>query len=605
MNAMPPATTTRAVRQTLVTWAQVGPWLPAALLLSAAPAWAQTGPQDAPQADPNAQVLQAWQEQTGQAAWVNDDGQLEFHGAVTVDVYDNRKNIPSGNAVLSALPEGSFGRAVLQADVRKTSSEGDVTYVQAVTNSSNDRSAMPRYNPQMTSFQAGRAGPGYQVAVGDVVAGFSGLSSSLGLRGLLGARQVGSTTLTGFAGTVSETWETLFNFQALDGFAPRSRYLRDVVGGKAELQYSETLSAFATMQGWRDETSSASLTPGATALNGTSVTVGGKYATDRAQVTLEAAQSGQQDVSTGGVGFGPPAGVASTSALGNGTAFTLDGTYRWNAWGLRAGYHDLSTGYASLAQTVAPGVHEGYIGADWNITPALGWSTDVRQTLARTAATAYFAATSNQFDSLNNRLNYTIAALPGLVLGVSDTRNNGKDANGNTNSNTLTMYTVGYASGFWNTQIGAGNGSSRSPISSAADSDSSQWQFSLGRSFMDSTHPDRGPAWTAFAQFFSSGQNQQLINSGTTMRSTMLGLSASLQSGRFGNFNASLQHQVTVQPVAGKSDLITQTLNFDWSRALSAQWSLKAYARLNHRNYGDILLRADEQVIGMQTGYQW
>jgi hypothetical protein len=582
------------------------PLLPATLLgMAVASAWAQTEPPTEPPADANNQVLQAWQAQSGQAVWLKDDGLVEFHGAITVDAYSNHKDIPSGNPVLSALPEGGFGKGMFQGDVRSTSSAGDVTYLQGVVTASDDRSSMPRYEQQMVTMQGGRAGPGYQVAVGDVVAGFSGLSSNLGVRGLLGARQIDHLTMTGFAGTVSETWESLFNVNPLDGFSPRTRYLRDVFGGKAEMQYSETLSAFATLQGWRDLTSSANLTPGSTALGGNSVTVGGKYATDRAQVTVEAAHSNQQDLSDGGTGFGAPAGVSSISTVGAGDALTADGTYRWNTVGMRAGYHDLSTRYTSLAQTVAPGVREGYVGADWFILPSLSLSSDLRHTLSRTEATTYAAAGKHEMDSFSNRLSYTVLSLPGLVLGVSDTRNNGKDTAGNTNANTQTMYTVGYASGLWSTQVGLGNGTSRSPLAPSADSDSAQWQFNLGRSFMDTSHPEAAPSWNLFTQFFASGQNQHLVNAGTDTRTTMLGLNASLQHQRYGNFSANLQHQQTTQPLAGRADLMTDMLTLDWSRAMTAQWSFKAYARLNRRNYGDLLLRADEQVLGMQGGYQW
>lgn len=235
-----------------------------ALSLAISQAWAQTPAQPSAEPPPaasssmppepgaNAQVLQNWQAQTGQAAWVNDDGKLEFHGAITVDVYGNSKNIPSGNPALSALPQGTFGRATFQGDVRTTSPDGDVTYLQGTVTGTSDRSIMPRYNTQINSLQGGRAGPGYQIAVGDVVAGFSGLSSNLGLRGLLAARQTERLTMTGFAGTVAESWESLLNAGALDGLAARTRYSRDVFGGKTELQFDDNISGYVTLQSWRD-----------------------------------------------------------------------------------------------------------------------------------------------------------------------------------------------------------------------------------------------------------------------------------------------------------------------------------------------------------------
>lgn len=559
------------------------------------------------EAGANSQVLQAWQQQTGQAAWVNDQGQVEFHGAVTVDAYSNGSNIPSGNRALSPLPHGTFGRATFQGDVRSTTEEGDVTYLQGVLTNGNDRTVMPRYDTQVNSFQAGRAGPGYQIAVGDVVAGFSGLSSNLGLRGLLAARQTGSLTFTGFAGTVTETWESLLNVRPLDGFAARTRYSRDVYGGKAELQYDEALSGFVTLQGWRDRTSSALLPVGSTALGGTSISVGGKYLAQRGQLAVETAHSSQQDVSLGGVGAGavPGAGFAGTTSAGSGNAFIADASYRWDTVGVRAGFHNLSTGYASLAQTVAPGVREWYAGGDWMISPELTWSSDLRHALSRMAATAFFPAASNELDSLANRLSYNIASLPGLMLSLSDTRNTGKDGFGNKTTNDQTMYSAAYAVGQWNAQAGAGTGRSRSPVAPQADSDSRQWQFGLGRFFSDSETVEGVPRWTLSTQLFATGQDQRMLAASTEVSSRVIGVNFSLQSQHHGTVSAGWQRFSTTQPLAGQPTLVTQSLTLDWAYQLSRQFSLKAYARLNYRNHGDLLFQADERIVGLQGAYQW
>lgn len=584
--------------------------------LAISQAWAQVPAQPAtelpaaasssmpPEPGANAQVLQNWQAQTGQAAWVNDDGKLEFHGAITVDVYGNSKNIPSGNPALSPLPQGTFGRVTFQGDVRTTSAEGDVTYLQGTVSSSSDRSIMPRYNAQINSLQGGRAGPGYQIAVGDVVAGFSGLSSNLGLRGLLAARQTERFTFTGFAGTVAESWEALLNAGALDGLAARTRYSREVFGGKTELQFDDTTSGFVTLQSWRDRTGSANLAPGSTALAGTAASVGAKYTTQKAGLTLEAARSSQQDVSVGGAGFGPVAGVAGPSAIGTGSALTADGTYRFDALGLRAGYHNLSTGFASLAQTVAPGVREWYVGGDWTVTPQLTWSTDLRHALSRIAATAFSAASANELDSLTNRLNYNVASLPGLILGLNDTRNKGKDAQGNTNTNVQTTANVGYAFDVWNTQASVGTGQSRNPATPLSDSNTQQWQFGLGRSFTD-TQIEGITGWSASAQFSASGQSQRLVNIGTQVRTLVVGVTGNLQSKQYGNLSAGLQRQTTTQSLAGAATLVTTSFTLDWSRALTRQWTVKTYARINNRNHGDFIQQADERVVGAQGVYQW
>lgn len=332
--------------------------------------------------------------------------------------------------------------------------------------------------------------------------------------------------------------------------------------------------------------------------------MGAKYATQQANLTLEAARSSQQDVSTGGIGFGPVAGVAGPSSVGTGGAFTADGTYRFDALGLRGGYHNLSTGFASLAQTVAPGVREWYVGGDWTVTPQLTWSTDLRHALSRIAGNTFAVASANQLDSLTNRLSYNVASLPGLILGLNDTRNKGKDSAGNSNINSQTMASVGYASGAWNTQASAGTGQSRSPASPLSDSDTGQWQFGLGRSFTD-TEIEGITGWTASAQFSASGQNQRLINVGTQVRTLAVGMTSNLQSKQYGNVSAGLQRQTTTQSLAGAPTLVTTSFTLDWSRALTRQLTVKTYARINNRNHGDFVQQADERVVGVQGVYQW
>ncbi|MFM7330842.1 MAG: hypothetical protein ACKO1L_04140 [Brachymonas sp.] len=169
-------------------------WIPLACawVCGASGAWAQTPAADAGYQQANDQVLKSWQQQTGQAASVNPQGQIEFHGGITVDAYRVDIKNPSGNAALSPLRENDFGKAVFQGDVRTQSPEQDVTYLQGVLTGTNDRTVIARYANQINSFQMGRAGVGYQLAFGDVVANFSGLSSNLGLRGALMAKQWGA-----------------------------------------------------------------------------------------------------------------------------------------------------------------------------------------------------------------------------------------------------------------------------------------------------------------------------------------------------------------------------------------------------------------------------
>jgi hypothetical protein len=536
----------------------------------------------------NGQVLQAWQEQTGQAVWVKEDGQLEFHGATSLDVYGNSVNVPSGNPALSSLREGNKARGIFQGDIRTTSPEGDVTYLQGVVTSTNDRGVQSRYATQVNTLQVGRAGVGYQLAFGDVVAGFSNLSSNLGLRGALLTKEIGAFTLTGFAGTVADSWESLSNTTALDGLPPRSRYLRDVYGAKGDYRYSAETNLYATLQAYRDRTSSAPVLPGLAAMDGKVFTFGGKQQVAQGQWSAEAGKSQRTDLTTGNES--------------DGRALTLDGSYRWTSLGVRAGFHDLSAAYASLAQTVAPGVREFYVGGDWSATPQLNLSMDVRHAITRLLGGPGFPEFRNDLDTFNTRVSYSVLSLPGLMLSLSDTRSKGEDSALNQTRNEQQQASAAYGMGMWNGQLSIGTGESSNSASALANSTSRQWQASIGRTFSD-VSVEVAPAWTVSTQLFTSSQIQKFAAG--EVRSRSIGLNVSMISSRWGNLAALLQRQKTTQVLAAAPGLSTSSFTLDWTRQFTPQWTGKAYARVNHRNHGDFALQADERVIGVQGAYQW
>jgi hypothetical protein len=561
--------------------------------LSTTTVWAQTtdAAQQASQTA-NTQVLQSWQQQTGQAASVSPQGQLEFHGGVTLDAYSVDIKSPSGNPALSPLRDNSFGKLIFQGDVRSQSPEQDITYLQGTFTSSNDRSVLSRYATQINSFQTGRAGVGYQLAFGDVVANYSGLSSNLGLRGLLAAKQFGALTVTGVAGTVAESWEALFQRDALDKLPARTRYLRDVIGVKAEYALDQQLSAFATLQSYSDRTGSAPLPAGSPALGGLVISTGLKYAKDNLQLSAELASAKTEDK------------IALTDRSDH--AFVVDGTYRFTqaGVGLRFGYHDLGPKFASLAQTVAPGIREWYAGADWQITPQLTWGVDLRDATTRVAATALTPASQTGLETFSNRLSYSFQNITGLIVSLSDTRNWGEDALGNSNRNDTTQLSLNYGSQLWTAGVSLGQGHSRSPINPAADTNNSQWQFMLGRNWSDAS-AEKQASWTLSLQGNLGQQIQKQVLVGTQSKATTFGLNLTTSSTSWGQWLLGLQRQRTDQPTPGAPQLSTSSLNLDWTKAFGPQWQWKGYAKVNRRNHGDVALQVDERILGVQGSYKW
>ncbi len=566
--------------------------------LTAGVAFAQTTPAPTAQeaadqaARANAQVLQSWQQQTGQAASVGTQGKVEFHGGVTMDIYGTSVNSTFGNPLLSPLRDNDYGKLIFQGDIRTQTPEQDVTYVQGVLTTSNDRSVIARYANQINSFQTGRAGVGYQFAFGDVVANYSTLSSNLGLRGALATRQFGALTVTGVAGTVAESWEALFNRPALDNLSPRTRYLRDVMGVKAEYAFSQQLSAFATLQYYSDRLGSAKLPLGSPALDGTVLSTGLKYTQDTLQLSAEIASANTED--------------KNTLTDRRGSAFVVDGTYRFTqaGVGLRFGYHDLGPRFASLAQSVAPGIQEWYAGADWQISPQLMWGIDLRDATTRVAATSISPASEIELQSFSNRLSYSFQGITGLMLSLNDTRNRGKDPLGNASNNDTTQLGLNYGNQAWSGGLSLGVGHSRSPANPLADSNSSQWQLNLGRNWSDASL-EKQASWTVGLQASLGQQVQKQILAGTQSKNTSYGLNLTASSTPLGQLLLGLQRQQTLQPTPGAPRLATTTVNLDWTKAFTQQWQLKGYAKINLRNQGDPALQVDERIFGVQGSYKW
>jgi hypothetical protein len=553
-------------------------------------AWAQQGPS-------NEQVLRTWQQQTGQNIWQQDGGKLEFRGAASLDVYDNQVRVPSGNtgAALSGLRDGSFARGIFQGDARSTNSTQDTSYVQGVFTSTNDRGVLPRYANQINSFQMGRAGVGYQMAFGDVVAGYSSLSSNLGLRGLLASREIDKFSVSGFAGVVAESWEALSKRDPLDNLPARTQYLRDVYGLKAEQSFTANWRGFATAQHFGDRVSSASpvastingvVTPIRAPVKGEAVSLGLKYQEQNAQLVAEYAASRSKDLTTGN--------------KADGDALVLDGTYRWQVFGLRAGFHDLEPEFASNAQSVAPGIRETYVGGDWQITPQLLWNVDLRESATRLVGSNQ----ASELDTVGNRLAYSFANIAGLSVNLSDTRNRGKDNLGNPVRTDQTQLGLAYGASVWNTNLSVGQGKTRNPQNPVSDGNTRSWQAALGRNWTDA-QADLPASYQLTVQATAFGQSQKFAATGTGSRSTSVGLNASLNTQRWGLWSAAWQRQLSTQPTVGAPDLWSSVFSFDWARQIGEAWSLKAFARANRRNHGDLNLQADERTLGLQAGYKW
>jgi hypothetical protein len=564
------------------------------LLLLGGAAGAQTSTPEPAAAAANQQVLDAWQQRTGQQARLDDQGVVQLQVQLGVDVYVNDLSTAAADPrLVSSVREGRHARLTLTADWRRSDAAQRTAWVQGLVNASDDRATQPRYAAQIGSFQAGYAGPGYRYAFGDVVASFSHLSSNLGLRGVQAALESERLAVQGFAGTVAESWEALGGRRPRDGQPARLQPLRDVVGVKADWRLAGPWAAFATVQSYADRADAA--LPQAQRLAGTAASIGLRYAGEATQLQAEWARA-RRDVRQ------QPA-FSSLPDTSRDAAWLLSLAHRSGNWQWRAGAHDFGVAYASLAQTAAPGLREGYVGVDVNPSPALGLSVELRDALTRSAASA-FGASSQSLQTLTQRIHWRPASWPGWSFGLSDMRNRGRDAAGLGSRQASTQLSAGRSTAGGSLQAVLGHSSQQA--AGGARSRSSQWQLQVGRQHTLGADGAGALSWQAQAQ-----QQRQVTAApwASSNLSSTLGANLAFSERRFGQWALAAQWQRIETRQAGTAAapaLDSRSLSLDWTLPpMAPGFSARAFVRVQQRNVGDARLRVDERSIGIQGVRQW
>ena len=528
--------------------------------------------------DANDQVLARWQQQGGQAGTLNAQGVVEFRGSASVDLYHQDVDVDSGNpTTLSGLRPGNHQRTSVQFDLRHTIPDQRITYLQGGVVNSDDLALQPRFATQITTLQAGIAGVGYRLALGDVAVNFSNLGTNLGIRGLWGDWQHKDFGLTYYAGAVGESWEALTGQRPRQGGPSNLQPLRDVMGIKADYRFSPALQGFATLQRYEDRRGDLQE---AALFNGHAGSLGLRYADQTSQAYLEWARS-EREPSQG------PGGSQQANALQVGVS------HRLGKHLLRGGYNDIRPGFHSLVQMAAPGVKEWYAGADWTLTPQLAWSVDARDALSRQQLAG--ALTRTELRTLGNRLTYRFADVDGLSLTLADLRNRNEDASGKATPSSSTQATLGYARDGWSAQGVLGYGETRAPTGKTKQQ---QWQASLGRSFA-------WPGDTSLSLQGSLGQTEtRYSTAASAQRQDAAAVNVGYTHPGYGQWNLGSHWQRLVGG-AGVNDLASTSLTLDWALPLGQAATLKSYLRLSNRNRGDATRHVEEQTAGVQLSYLW
>jgi len=540
----------------------------------------------------NQEVLKNWQDTSGQSGAITDKngGTIEWHGQATEDVYNVDTDSDQPNNALSGLRDGTFSLTRLQGDLRDIEQAGDINYIQGGATLSNDRAVQSLYREQITNLQLGRAGAGYQIAAGDIVADFSKIGSNLGLRGIYGTKQVNALTLYGYAGTVAESWESLFDRSTLTDQPARSHYLRDALGFKADYKLNDRWSLFGTAQTYSDRKSSLSGLQQVALIkqNGSTGTAGIAYKDGQATFSTE--------LGTSHIGY-DASGIAGSGDI----ALLIDASYAWQTVSVHAGHHNIGIHYTSLAQNVLPGVRETFIGGDWYISPSLMYGNDIRRSDTRTTNLFGDASPINVVYSLTNRLTYNVTQVPGLNFSLQDMRNWG-EIEQNRGRNATTQFGTAYANQHYSGNVLLSNSRQRTNINPLSDSVTDGIQLTLGRQVLEGEVLAM-PSISGGIQL-NGGYQQQRIANGTKTSSGNQGISLSARSQKLGQIQFGFINVDTTQP-NGRPTLNTKTVNLDWSKVVTQALALKAYIRDSFRNHGDSIQKIDEKIVGVQADYQW
>jgi hypothetical protein len=575
----------------------------AGLIGLASSALAQTG-------GGNDEALRAFAAQAGTQApqltrGADGETKLEWRGGISLDAYRNDITPPPGSGqVATPLNTGSFARLVFNTDIRLVEPGNITNFMQGTLTATNDRAVLSRYPNQIGTLQLGRTTQQYVATAGDLTANYSGLSSSLGLRGLSLTQKLGALTLSGHAGVVSESWEALMNRKPLDGGPARNQFIRNVHGVKGEYAVFPALKIYTTFQGFNDRETSLPIEritiPAAQTRSWTS---GFIYQEGNGSLAAELAESRFR---------------RDGQSLQNGRGWVVDGTYRLGAVTLRGGWHDITPEFVSLAQSVPPGIEEGYAGADWTAASWLTLGGDYRDSKTRFAA-PFMPMTPNdpfsafpppltpaptQARGFNSRANINFGSnWPGWNLSLQDAQTENIDSQGNKGRGRNSTASLSFSIKSWNGSATFGTGFNKNLAFPQSDSRMENAQLQVGRNWT-LTDVAGAPTWSFILSTMAGQQVQTLTATGTETRGTSFGLNFGAQHQRYGQLNAQWSDAVMTQPNGGP-DLTTRTFQLDLTYPITPQHSVKGYLRNVRRNMGDANLETSERLAGMQFNLTW
>lgn len=532
----------------------------------------------------NDQVLAAWQgnvQDGGSPALATSeagDTTITWHGNVTADGYADQSR---GNATVTPMRSGHFYRLQFQSDWRATTPLGDTSYAVTSVNNSNDPSIL-HHSTQINSLQVGRIGNGYQMAIGNVIAGFSTLGANTGLIGALAQRQFGNNSITMTAGVITSSWEDLTRE------VPRVQYMRDVYAAKFDHTFTDSLQGYVTAGTYADQktgiasSSTASLPPAWDH----AFTAGINY--QRGPFLLQ----GETGVSRW---------QQSGDQAHDDSAHVVDANWSHGAVMLRGGWHDVGRFYSAPSAMTTPGIEDTYAGGTWNAAPWLVLSTDAHHSQNRNATLAFAAAKS---DSLLSSVNFLLDSwLQGLGFMLQRQVSHGKNADDSRNDNDSGSATLSYNNAAWNHSLSYTRTTIRNDGASAANGATTVWAYTIARNWLGAAPVPTIAAWTLTTTLSVSLQRQD-TQSGGRADSKAYTLGVSAQDTHDDALNISYVYRTFIQN-ATLTDMALTGIQFDASHGFRNGVTLKMFANDTRNAAQDINQQYSERQAGLELSYRY
>ncbi len=568
-----------------------GWWAGASLVLSVAHA---QGTRDA--------VLENWADQTGERIEVgrSADGTVSWRTTIAVDGYRRDVDSPGDASLLTPNRGGDFHHATVSGEWRATRAGERESHFQIVNTHSSDRSVLSRHENQITSLQGGLSGPSHRVAAGDVVANFSTLGASTGLRGTSLQWQTGRHTIEAFGGVVSDSWESLFGVRPLaTAHEPTSRK-RSVYGLKLGTPLSERVTAFATLQTFDDRvagTGEAAFSDGGPdpVRNARSATVGATY-----QRTFGAGQTLDVDMELGA----SRSDAAASGERDSDRAASLNalGTVPWSGgrYSLALGHHDLGMRWSGLGAAALAGTRESYLsnGVQWD--NGLSWHHDWREGNNRLPwGDAVFDAA---LATSTHRLSWQPAWMQGGSLALHDIRSRTRDNAGGASDAHQTQAVVSLVRGEWHGALQWGLSGQDFPTASGEQTRLRDWQVSAGRAARDMAA--NGLRLESLSVNVFAGRQIHLTGTDGRMLVRSAGFDLISFSPVWGSLSLAHTRQWVRLAVSG-ADVPTHNTTLSFSKALRSGLSIRVYVNHLDQNEGLLHARLAEKTVGIQLSRTW